>query len=114
MHRPYAQKDPPHVEIKAADGGFASGPETGYPATLHGNEMIVPLDPNSFLAELGKKTNTEIQSQMQEKASRVESSSPDAFKELISVNQSMMDMMANKLDSVIDRLETATALKVRY
>ena len=33
--------DPPHIFMR--DGGIASGPESGYPATLHGNEAVVPL-----------------------------------------------------------------------
>jgi hypothetical protein len=32
-----------HTEVQAANGGSFSGPETGYPATLHGNEAVVPL-----------------------------------------------------------------------
>jgi hypothetical protein len=97
------------TKVSADAGGLAMGPETGYPATLHGNEMIVPLDPNSFLAELGKKTNTEIQAQMQDKAAAMGSKDPEAFKELVAINQSMMEMMSNKLDSVINRLETSNS-----
>jgi len=106
LHRPYPQKDPPHVEIKAEKGGVASGPRTGYPATLHGNEMIVPIDPNSLLVELGKKSKNEIESQMAKQGAATGEISSDAIKELASINQSMMDMMANKLDAVISRLET--------
>jgi len=32
----------------AAAGGVASGPKSGYPATLHGTEAIVPLDGQSY------------------------------------------------------------------
>jgi hypothetical protein len=33
-----------HVEIpKFADGGIAQGPKSGYPATLHGTEAVIPL-----------------------------------------------------------------------
>jgi len=92
-------------KIEAKNGGLASGPNTGYPATLHGNEMIIPLDPKSILAELGKKTSAEIESQMIKQGSSTGEISSDAMKELTSINQSMMDMMASKLDAVIDRLE---------
>jgi hypothetical protein len=43
-----------------ATGGLASGPTSGYPATLHGSEMVVPLSPryrsraNDLYAQLGK------------------------------------------------------------
>ena len=41
-------------KVTARDGGLTMGPESGYPATLHGNEMIVPSDTDSALAKLGK------------------------------------------------------------
>lgn len=34
-----------------ADGGIASGPTSGYQTTLHGNELIVPLDKPSKIAQ---------------------------------------------------------------
>ena len=34
-------------DMYAAAGGVASGPKSGYPATLHGTEAIVPLDGQS-------------------------------------------------------------------
>lgn len=37
-------KDPVHFQIEAADGGEFSGPDSGYPATLHGREAVIPLD----------------------------------------------------------------------
>jgi GH24 family phage-related lysozyme (muramidase) len=94
-------------KVSARDGGLATGPETGYPATLHGNEMITPLDPKSILAEMGKKSMSEISTQIQEKAGQIQSSDPEIFKELASINQSMMDMMATKLDAVIDKLDSS-------
>ena len=93
-------------KIEAKEGGLASGPNTGYPATLHGNEMIVPLDPKSILAELGKKTSAEVESQMTKQGASTGGINSDAIKELTSINQSMMDMMSSKLDAVINRLET--------
>tara|TARA_B100001778_G_scaffold305276_1_gene283803 strand:+ start:981 stop:4862 length:3882 start_codon:yes stop_codon:yes gene_type:complete len=42
-----------------AGGGVVKGPSTGYSATLHGNEAVVPLpDGNKIPVELGKKSNT--------------------------------------------------------
>ena len=36
--------DPPHIQMpSAATGGILSGPTSGYQATLHGNEAVVPL-----------------------------------------------------------------------
>jgi hypothetical protein len=33
--------DPPHISM--AEGGIAHGPDSGYPATLHGTEAVIPL-----------------------------------------------------------------------
>ena len=38
---------------------------------------------------------------------QIQSSDPEVFKELASINQSMMDMMATKLDAVIDKLDSS-------
>jgi hypothetical protein len=32
-----------HAQVSAANGGVATGPKSGYAATLHGTEAIVPL-----------------------------------------------------------------------
>lgn len=96
-------------KVTAKDGGLATGPETGYPATLHGNEMIVPLDPNSLLSELGKKSAAEVQTQMEQKSSALPGMDTGGIAELAGINQAMMDMMSSKLDAVIDRLETSNS-----
>jgi len=98
-----------NAKVSASEGGIASGPETGYPATLHGNEMIVPLDPNSLLAELGKKSATEIQTQIEKKTSGLSGMDSGGIAELAGINKAMMDMMSSKLDAVINRLETSNS-----
>jgi lysozyme len=40
--------------ISAADGGMFSGPTTGYPATLHGSEAVIPLKDGNVPAEIPK------------------------------------------------------------
>ena len=94
-------------KIEAKLGGLASGPESGYPATLHGNEMIVPLDANSILAEMGKKTKQELENEM--KAAKAIDINPnaDAMKEMSNINRSLMEMLANKLDNMINKLDTS-------
>jgi len=37
-------KDPVHFQLQAADGGVFSGPDEGYPAALHGEEAVIPLN----------------------------------------------------------------------
>jgi len=47
------------AQISAADGGIAEGPMSGYPAVLHGKEMITPLKPNSKLERLSQTAANE-------------------------------------------------------
>lgn len=93
--------------ISAAKGGLVSGPKTGFPATLHGNEIIVPLDPNSILADLGKKSKQEVQSDMKTVTSARQETRDDTGKELVAVNTQMMEMLASKLDTMINKLDTS-------
>ena len=56
--------DPVHFALQAANGGLFSGPDSGYPALLHGTEMIVPVDnaqhrAGSKLEELNNYTKSE-------------------------------------------------------
>lgn len=135
--------------ISAKDGGIVDGPEQGYPATLHGNEIIVPLIPNSFLAELGKKTKQQVNDEVVEKVeiapinfsdiittfntenilselgkkvtqqmvaqtpekppevTRTVEFDSNNMKQLLNLNQNLMEMLSNKLDNVILKLDTS-------
>jgi len=85
--------------LSAANGGIVNGPSSGYPATLHGNEIITPLSPNSILEQLGKTpVTTEI-------AGSSSSSTSNTIKEIYSMNTEIMEMLAGKLDDMIDRLD---------
>jgi hypothetical protein len=45
---------------KAAEGGIFSGPKSGYPVELHGNEAVVPLSSKTALPDMfGNKTEDE-------------------------------------------------------
>jgi hypothetical protein len=92
-------KDPVHFELKAKKGGMFNGPESGYPVEMHGNEIITPLSPNSILEQLGKTpATTEI-------AGSSSSSTTNTIKEIYSMNAEIMEMLAGKLDDMIDRLD---------
>lgn len=47
--------------LAARNGGIASGPQSGFPATLHGREAIIPLASNSLLEKLATSPASEIQ-----------------------------------------------------
>ena len=44
-----------HAEVSAADGAMVNGPASGYPATLHGNELIVPLNKHTVFDDILNK-----------------------------------------------------------
>lgn len=93
---------------QAATGGILSGPKSGFPAMLHGNEIVVPLDPNSMLAELGKKSKTEVENQTKQAVTSAPAvANNDNMKEIMNLNQSLMEMLAGKLDNMISKLDTS-------
>lgn len=94
--------------LQAALGGIASGPKSGYPTMLHGNEIIVPLDPNSILADLGKKSQEQIKTEMStfEKSMSGDNLDTTVFRDIAKQNQQLMEMIGYKLDNVINKLDT--------
>jgi hypothetical protein len=94
--------------LQAALGGIASGPKSGYPTMLHGNEIIVPLDPNSILADLGKKSQEQIKTEMTtfEKTMSNDNLDPNMIRDITRQNQQLMEMLGSKLDNVINKLDT--------
>lgn len=90
---------------QAKDGGILSGKKSGFPAMLHGNEIVVPLDPNSLLAELGKKSATQVSKEIQEKSEKLTGTNPEMFKEISGMNTQIMEMLSNKLDMMINKIE---------
>lgn len=46
--------DPPHIFMR--DGGIAEGPDSGYPATLHGTEAVIPLKDGAVPVKLDQQT----------------------------------------------------------
>jgi len=90
-----------HAQISAAAGGITSGPKSGYPATLHGTEVITPLEPNSILEKLAKTaadsstiTNSSVQIDQ-------------AMREMTQMHSNMMELFRDKLDEMISQLETS-------
>jgi hypothetical protein len=97
-----------HVETKkvsAAMGGIFSGSRGGYPATLHGTELVSPISVDSILMKLAKTpandpratdTMNSISSRGNESITRVQNS-----------NNDLMLILTNKLDRMIDAIENS-------
>lgn len=52
--------DPVHIEMRK--GGIATGPSSGYPAELHGRELVAPINQNSILEKLARTSADEMSS----------------------------------------------------
>ena len=93
---------------KASAGGLFSGPSTGYPVEMHGNELVTRLDPNSLLEKLAKMPAQQIQNEISQ-SPRIESvtKTDDTMKEIASINTAMMEMLAEKLDDMISKLDVS-------
>ena len=87
--------------ISAKDGGITSGPMTGYPATLHGPELITPLSPNSILEQLAKT--------VAEPSAAASTGTDDAsaiLTEMRDMQANFYAMMEDKFDQMINNLGT--------
>lgn len=70
-------------------GGILSGPKTGYPVTMHGTEMVTPLDANSILAKLATTPSAE---------SSINTTNSSISSEMVSTLVNKFDQMINRLD----------------
>jgi lambda repressor-like predicted transcriptional regulator len=88
-------------------GGIVRGPKSGFPAMLHGNEMVIPLSPDSLLAELGKKGSDQFASETKTAQQESENISATTLKDdLIRANEMIAKVLTSKLDEVILKLDT--------
>lgn len=73
-------------------GGMLSGPSSGYPVMLHGNEMVIPLPDATGISQV---TSQSLDNQTKQVfSSNQQSSASDA----------VLELLAEKLDSVIEYL----------
>jgi len=87
-----------NTKVSAAEGGLASGPIEGYPATLHGEEAIIPFDPNSILSELMKAPASDFKTPNQNITSTTTQSND------VTLSLEMLDVIADKLDTMIEKM----------
>ena len=91
MHAQFAEK-----------GGVFDGPKTGYPAVLHGSEMVAPLKLDSILMKLAK---TPALPAAAETAIKKTSTTSNESEAIYMRNVGLNHEIVRKLDQVIDLLE---------
>ena len=98
LYQTIMPKDPVHFE-QARNGGVFNGSTGGYPVTLHGREAVVPMpDPSSKI----KVEKDELSSVTTNNSNSVSESTSNTM--MNNMFADIMEMMANKLDLVIDKL----------
>jgi len=92
-------------KLQAKYGGMFDGPGAGYPATLHGGELVAPMGQDSILAKLAKTPVSEVHSM--ENIISGKPGAPGASAASAGMTVEMFSMMARKLDTVISVLENS-------
>ena len=98
-------KDHIHIEtpkIKAAQGGVFDGPSSGYPAELHGSEMVAPLDTNSILMKLATTPATSNTEEMNVTTSLREK---ETIEKITTQTQETMSELIDKVIDLINAVE---------
>jgi lysozyme len=75
--------------IQAAEGGVFNGPKSGYPATLHGEEAVVPLKGGNIPVEMGNASQTEMINLLSSLNSKME--------HLVALNSAIADLNSSQL-----------------
>jgi hypothetical protein len=87
---------------QAASGGIFSGPNTGYPVAMHGNELVAPLDPNSVIAKMLLSTPEQMMQSFNNTTVAGNGSSENN-----GLTLEVFTMLAEKLDTMITILSTS-------
>jgi len=98
---------------KARDGGLFSGPMTGYPVELHGDELVAPLNADNIITKLINNTVTR-EPAVAETTTKVETTtamSLEMMREIQTANSEMIAVLTEKLDSVIDKLASSNDIQ---
>jgi lysozyme len=77
-------------KVSARDGGIFDGPKSGYPATLHGEEAVVPLKGGNIPVEMGgNASQTEMINLLSTLNSKMD--------QLVSINAAIADLNSSQL-----------------
>lgn len=93
--------------ISAAQGGIASGPETGYLGKLHGTELIQPINSDSVLSKLA--TTPESSSDANINSNEIQTRMSEMYRS----NMMLVETLNSKLDSMISKLEDSNYIQER-
>jgi lysozyme len=93
---PYTKGDHFHVDAQARYGGVFSGPVSGYPVTLHGNEAVIPLDGGAVPVKFDRSFIADIINSQKERMANT----PEAASTAAAVTAS-----ANSLTNLIDIMQ---------
>jgi len=97
--------DPPHIEM-ARSGGVFSGPESGYPVMLHGNQETVVTKPQfDEMANVVKKES--VTTAINNLGSTTTSDSAETPSIIL---QELLVLMEDKFDEMISQLSTSNTI----
>lgn len=94
--------------VKAARGGVFTGSSGGYPATLHGTEVVAPLTMDSILMKLAKTPAANM-----EDISNTNSMVDDQLEKMTNMHTELMDVISRKLDNMIDALDDGNTTRTK-
>lgn len=99
-----------HVEskrgVQAAKGGVFAGSRAGYPATLHGTEMVAPLNLDSVLMKLAKTSSSTPEGQeLLGETKKIAGTGASDIDKVTLFNKEIAGMITSKLDKMIDILD---------
>lgn len=99
-----------NATLKAKKGGIASGPDSGYPAELHGKEAIIPLGSNSLFEKMAKMPADNLEEAMS-KLGMKENIAYSKFKKVSSEKlQEKIDELGNKQNLIISKVNNIPAI----
>ena len=98
-----------HMHVELAKGGIVSGPSSGYPATLHGTEVVTPLNMDSILMRLAKTPAGAEDSG----AMLSGNITTEALERMSFTQKELIDVLSRKLDAMIDALDDGNSTRSR-
>lgn len=98
-----------HLHVQLAKGGVVKGPASGYPATLHGTEVVAPLNMDSILMKLAKTPANVTDAGGMFNGNLTS----EALERMAFAQKEMIDVLTRKLDNVIDALDEGNSTRTR-